>query len=383
MSAHADHSKAKQWVAISSVLAAVFLTGTKLGVGLWTNSLGILSEAAHSGLDLVAALLTVLAVRLSDKPADSTHPYGHGKVEALSAFIQVALLLATCGYIIWEAVERLAGKTAEVEVTVYSFVVMGLSIVIDVSRSRVLSRAAKKYQSQALEADALHFSTDILSSLVVIVGLACVQWWHFPLGDALAALVVAGIVIVICGRLGKRTIDVLMDKAPAHSAAQITAALMFVPGVVSVDKLRLRTAGSKTFVDLCLGVAKDLPLVEAHAIAEKVETKIGELIPGADVLVHTDPAAEGADWNSKRQQVLRLIQNHREMFLGYHALHVFTHKQQAMVNFHLLMNPELPLAEAHAVCDHLEKEIRTLLPGAKVTIHPEPATSQSKPKEGK
>ncbi len=168
----------KQRVALSSVVAAVFLTGIKMVVGLLTNSLGILSEAAHSGLDLIAAGVTYFAVRVSDLPPDSEHTYGHGKVENLSALIETLLLLATCIWIVYEAVTRLF-EPVQVEATLWSFVVMGLSIVIDISRSRALMKVAKKYDSQALEADALHFSTDVWSSSVVILGLMAVwaaQW---------------------------------------------------------------------------------------------------------------------------------------------------------------------------------------------------------------
>ena len=202
----------KHWVALSSVLAAIFLTGMKLVVGLMTGSLGILSEAAHSGLDLVAAVVTLFAVRISGRPADREHTYGHGKVENLSALFETVLLLVTCIWIIYEAIQRLFFKEVLVEASIWAFVIMGVSIVIDFSRSRALARVAKKYQSQALEADALHFSTDIWSSSVVIGGLLLVRgadWlglaW-LTKADALAAMGVAGIVVYISAQLGQRTI---------------------------------------------------------------------------------------------------------------------------------------------------------------------------------
>lgn len=213
----------KQRVAMSSVLAAVFLVLFKLYVGIATNSLGILSEALHSGLDFVAAAITMVAVISAVKPADEEHLFGHGKAENFSALIETILLLMTCLWIFWEAMNRIFYHTVEVEASWVSFVVMATSIVVDISRSRALSRVAKKYNSQALEADALHFSTDILSSAVVIVGLIMVRLSAMlgqpilMLGDPLAALCVAFIVVVVSLRLGKRTMDHLMDRAPQRA----------------------------------------------------------------------------------------------------------------------------------------------------------------------
>jgi cation diffusion facilitator family transporter len=162
-------TKEKKYIALTSVIAAVFLTAFKLGIGLWTNSLGILSEAAHSGLDLLAAIITLFAVSFADRPADEDHQYGHGKLENISAFIETLLLIVTCAWIVWEGVSRLLAHTHHIETNVWSFIVMGTSIVIDISRSRALYRVARKHNSQALEADALHFSSDVWSSLTVIV----------------------------------------------------------------------------------------------------------------------------------------------------------------------------------------------------------------------
>jgi len=166
--------KEKREAALSSVVAALLLTGLKLAIGLLTGSLGILAEAAHSGLDLVAALVTFFAVRLSDRPPDEHHLYGYGKIENLSALIETLLLLITCVWIIYEAIQRLFFKSVEIEASIWAFAVMGISIVVDITRSRILYAAARKHKSQALEADALHFSTDIWSSSVVIVGLGLV-----------------------------------------------------------------------------------------------------------------------------------------------------------------------------------------------------------------
>ena len=213
-------SKEKNKAALSSVIAAIGLTTFKIVIGVLTGSLGILAEAAHSTLDLVAALMTLFAVKIADKPADYEHPYGHGKVENLSALFETLLLLITCAWIIYEAVKRLINPSAViVEVTYWSFIVMTVSIIIDISRSRVLMKTAKKYNSKALEADALHFSTDVWSSSVVILGLIALlvsrlvpRLQFLEHADAISALVVAAIVIWVSIRLGFSTIKALIDR---------------------------------------------------------------------------------------------------------------------------------------------------------------------------
>ncbi len=215
----------KRAVAANSVVAAVAITGLKIGVGITTGSLGILSEAAHSALDLVAAVVTLLSVRVSDKPADADHQYGHGKVENFSAFIETGLLLLTCLYIVYEAIKRLFFHHVEIEPSIAAFVVMFISIGVDFWRSRALGRIAEKYDSQALQADALHFSTDIWSSAVVVVGLALVLAgrklavpWLID-ADPVAALFVAGVVLFVSPRLARKTIDALLDTAPAAKSS--------------------------------------------------------------------------------------------------------------------------------------------------------------------
>lgn len=361
----------KRSVAFLSVLAAVFLTGMKLAVGLLTNSLGILSEAAHSGLDLVAALMTLFAVRISDKPADETHHYGHGKFEGFSAFIEVILLVVTCGYIIYEAVERIIGKSVHVDVNVYSFAVMAISIGVDISRSRSLSRVAKKYKSQALEADALHFSSDIWSSAVVIAGLAAYKFFGLTLADSIAALAVAVLVIVVSVRLGIRTVNVLLDKAPPGMRQSIEEAVAQLPGAESLDSLRIRTSGVKTFVDMRLTLARGLSFTEAHRIASLAEKKISQLIPGADVIVHADPDSSSLKAVPK-DKISSIMKEHRGLFVGYHDLNIIHHQDSYLVNMHLVMAAGSHVEEAHEVCDHLEAEIKQIIPGATVTIHIEP-----------
>lgn len=364
----------KRRIAFTSVLAAVFLTGLKLVVGLATNSLGILSEAAHSGLDLGAAVMTLFAVRISDRPADETHHYGHGKIEGFSAFLEVLLLLATCGYIISEAIDRIGGKSARVEVNIYSFAVMAISIIVDISRSRALYRVARKHQSQALEADALHFSSDIWSSAVVIVGLVAYKFLRFPQADSIAALIVAVLVIIVSIRLALRTIDVLLDRAPAGMRQNIKEALSKAPGIERLDSLRVRSSGAKTFVDMRLTLAGELSFTEAHRIASTAEAKVSEMIPGADVIVHADPGKSSSKTEAK-DRISDIMNEHRDLFIGYHDLNIVHHQQNYVVTMHLLMGGDSRIEEAHEVCDHLERDIKQLIPGAEVNIHIEPVRS--------
>ena len=288
----------KTSAALSSVIAAVGLTSFKLAIGLITHSLGILSEAAHSAFDLVAALVTLFAVRVSDRPADVHHPYGHGKVESLSALVETALLLITCAWIIYEAIQRLFFKSVEVDASIWAFIVMLTSIVIDFSRSRVLARAARKYRSQALEADALHFSTDIWSSSVVLLGLlGVVLSERFPglsflkAADAVAALGVAVIVILVSLQLGRRTVDGLMDTAPKGMDEAIRQKVAAIEGVRNCHSVRVRSSGPRLFVDVHIEADGRKSLKATHDLTKQVEGAVLELAPGADVTVHPEPAS--------------------------------------------------------------------------------------------
>ncbi len=278
----------KQRVAGISVLAAIFLTGIKLVVGIVTGSLGLLSEALHSGLDLIAAVITFFSVRISDNPPDKEHNFGHGKVENLSAFLETILLFITCIWIIYEAIHRLVTGDTNIEVKVWSYVVVITSILVDVTRSRALGKVARKYNSQALEADALHFSTDIWSSAVVLLGLVCANLGFF-FADSVAALGVAFIVIIISYRLGKRSIEVLLDYAPKDKLAKIEGVLTTLPEVESFYGLKVRSAGADTFVRVNVILNSQLQLGRAHEICDKIEEEIGMVIDRCDVSVHIEP----------------------------------------------------------------------------------------------
>jgi len=291
--------KEKRSVALTSVLSAIGLTLLKIIVGLITGSLGILAEAAHSGLDLVAGLMTFFAVRISGRPADYTHHYGHGKVENLSALFETLLLLATCVWIVEEAIYRLLSHEIPLEVNVWAFLVMGTSIAVDLSRSRALYRVARQFRSQALEADALHFSTDIWSSVVVILGLICVaigrkvsalEFLHHA--DAIAAIGVALIVAYISGRLAVRTIQALLDVAPTGLRKKIITEVEALPGISNCHDVRLRYSGPQLFVDIHVLVDGNQTLKDAHHLTEEIEEAIQKLVPGADIIVHPEPDPE-------------------------------------------------------------------------------------------
>lgn len=365
----------KRGAAMSSVLAAIFLTGMKLVVGLLTGSLGILAEAAHSGLDLVAALVTFLAVRVSGRPADQEHPYGHGKVENLSALFETLLLLVTCVWIIYEAIQRLFFKSVEVDPSLWAFVVMGVSIAIDVSRSRMLYRVAKKYDSQALEADALHFSTDIWSSAVVIVGLVLVlisERLHLPWlakADALAAMAVAGIVVWVSLQLGRRTVTALLDGVPASLLAQVEHQVESVAGVTQVERVRIRRSGPDAFADVQLAVGRETDFERTHAIASQAEAAVRQVLPGADVIVHVEPVR--TDHEGLLTTIRVLAARHG---LGAHGIRVYDlGKAGRQVELHLEVSDQLSLEEAHLLATHFEQALHEAEPDAgQIITHIEP-----------
>lgn len=366
----------KQVVALSSVLAAVFLTAFKLAIGLLTNSLGILSEAAHSGLDLVAALITFLAVRASGRPADREHPFGHGRVENLSALVETLLLLGTCVWIIYEALNRLFFKTVEIEASLWAFIVMGAAIIVDISRSRALYRTARRYRSQALEADALHFSTDVWSSSVVIIGLILVRLAEvFPAhrawllrADAAAALVVAGIVIWVSLQLGRRTVDALLDRAPAGLEEQVRSVIAGVEYVQECGPIRLRTAGPVTFVEATVRVAPEMPAGMAHQVATRVEEAVSRLCSDCDVTVHVEPATPTDPVIGQVRAVAA------ETGLSVHDVHIHRMADGYHVDLDLEVSEHLSLEEAHRVATAFEERLRAQVEGlAAVETHIEVA----------
>ena len=371
----------KRAVAGNSVVAAVTITTLKIIVGLGTGSLGILSEAAHSGLDLIAATITLFSIRVSDKPADADHQYGHGKFENFSAFIETGLLLLTCVWIIYEAVERLFFHHVEIEPTIAAFLVMVFSMVVDFWRSRSLRKIAVKYDSQALEADALHFSTDIWSSGVVILGLllvllgrrAGVGWLRDA--DPVAAVCVAGLVVSVSWRLARRTIDALVDAAPTGVRNKIISAVGSVDGLLEVDRVRIRRAGNRYFADISVGLARSVTFQRSEQVASAVTQAVQNVLPNADVVVRSIPRIANAENIFDRVRAVATRHNLNVHDVSVQDIHGTLHVEQ-----HLELDERLQLKDAHDQVTLLESEIRNDVPEISsilTHIESEPATIET------
>lgn len=353
----------KRGVALHSVLAASAITVLKVMVGVTTGSLGILSEAAHSGLDLVAALITLFSVRVSDKPADADHQYGHGKVENFSAFLETGLLLLTCVWIVYEAVRRLFFHHVEIEPSLAAFLVMLASMTVDWWRSRALKRVADKYDSQALQADALHFATDIYSSGVVVLGLALVALGRrLEIGwlrdaDPMAALFVAGVVVYVSSRLARQTIDALLDAAPAGVRGRIVGEVQRVESVLDVDRVRIRRAGNRYFVDLSVALRRNVTFEKSGQLAEDVAQAVHRVLPDADVVVHPVPRAPREENLFDRIRGVATRSNLNVHEVSVQDLGGWLHVEQ-----HLELDERLPLKDAHDLVTRLEGEIRAEVP---------------------
>lgn len=357
-----EKSSQKERVALSSVLAGCVLTSGKAVVGLLTGSMGILSEALHSFLDLAAAVMTYFAVRYSDQPADREHPFGHGKIESVSALIETGLLFLTSVWIIYEAIIRLVTNKTEVQATWYAFAMVILSMLIDISRSHALYRVARETKSQALEADALHFSSDIYSSAAVLVGLIFVRL-EWKGADAVAALAVAAFILLAGYRLGKRTIDVLVDKAPEGIADQARRVARTVPGVVNVGQIRVRPLGPNVFIEMSLWLNRQISLVRAHKILEQVERKIHKEMPEAELLLHPHSVQLN---NESVNETIQALASKRGW--SVHDVTVDQLDENKSISYHLELPDSFNLQKAHHEASQLEDEIRREL-GKEIEIH--------------
>jgi cation diffusion facilitator family transporter len=365
----------KQNVALTSIAASAGLTIAKAVVGLSTGSLAILSEAAHSLIDFAATVMTYFAVRIGDKPADEEHHYGHGKVESLSALAETGLLFVLCGVVIWEAGKRLLGEESfAVEATLAAFAVIALSIVVDFFRSRALSRAAKAHASAALEADALHFSSDLWSSAAVLVGLAGVKL-GYPWADSAAAVVVALFVCLAGWRLGRRTIDTLTDTAPAGAAERIRKIAEKIQGVVEVERVRAREVGPTLFVDLEVAASRSLPLDRVTALKERIGRAVKAAMPEAELNAIVNPRA--LDDETVRERVMVIARNRA---LAVHHVTVQAISGRLAVSLDLEVDGALSLHAAHEIASGLEAAIRDELgPEVEVESHIEPLQKDSLP----
>ena len=358
----------KEKVALGSIAASAGLTAAKGIIGLLTGSLAILSEAGHSLLDLSATVLTYFAVRISGKPADAEHQYGHGKMESVTALAETALLFLLTAIVVFEAVQRLVGaREHAVEATVAAFVVIIGSIVIDFFRARTLKRVAQATGSEALEADALHFRSDMWSSIAVLIGLFGVALGH-DWADAAAALVVAVFICIAGYRLGRRTIDTLTDTAPAGVSEHVAVIARQVPGVVAVDRVRVRPAGAVLFVELTVSISRTLPLDRVTTIKQQLTRAIRGDLPAAELTITTEPKA--LDDETVRERVMVIA---RDLWLAIHHVAVQTIAGRLSVSVDLEIDGSQPLATAHEVASRLEDAIRHELgPEVEVETHIEP-----------
>ena len=359
--------------ALVSVLAAATLVVLKLATGVATGSLGLVSEALHSSVDLVAAVLTFLAVSIAGRPPDATHPYGHGKAEHLAALAEAAIVTVASAAIGALAIARLTGAAeADVETPVYAFVVLGIVIAIDFSRTAVSLRTARRYGSAALGANALHFGSDLAGSLAVLAGLSAAAA-GYPNGDSVAALVVAVLVLAAGARLIRRNVDVLMDRAPERSHEVASAAIAAVEPPVDLRRLRLRQAGGRHFADVVIGVSPGAVIGQAHAAADAVESAVQDALPGSDVVVHVEPQAAGPALRERAQAAALAVPRVREV----HDVTVLTVGDRTELSLHLKLPGDLPLEEAHAVASEVERAIVAAVPGVDgVQTHLEPLADE-------
>lgn len=375
-----EHTQAKHRAAIFSVLAALGLTLLKLVVGLYTNSLGILSEALHSGLDLLAALMTLYAVRVSSRPADSGHPYGHGKVENLSALAETLLLFLISFWVIYEGIQRLLGGGEPVVPSLWGAVIMAISMIVDINRVRMLRRVARETKSQALEADALHFATDILSSAVVLVGVLAV-WLASALhitgplqkvlvqADTVAALIVAVIIFRASLHMARDAVNTLMDSSSSEECQQIEAAVGALPGITAVRRVRLRTSGPQSFVDLTVGVDPCVRVSEGHRLAHEAELAVDSILPGADVTVHVEPMVSPAAPLDPFMVIQRAAERQG---LDVHDIHVLRSGTATRIELHVELPADMPFARAHKQVRAFEEDVSRSLSLEEILTHLEP-----------
>jgi cation diffusion facilitator family transporter len=360
--------------ALVSVVAAVALIGLKLGTGLATHSLGLLSEAAHSGTDLVAALLTFFALGVAARPADVGHQYGHGKAEHLSALGEGAILVVASLLIVWSAIARLTGKSHHhVDAAWYAFVVIGIVIALDIARTIASYRAAHRYHSAALASNALHFATDLGGSAAVLFGLLLVRAGYLN-ADSIAALFVASIVLIAAVRLMRGNIDVLMDRVPADAEEAARAAIAGLEPAVELRRLRMRQAAGRVFADVVIGVPYDAAIGQGHAAADAVERALESSLPEADVVVHVEPMESDPDVRERAHAAALGVPRVREV----HNVSVLSVGSGNELSLHLKLPGDLSLEEAHDVAEQVEQAIRAAAPEiSAVQTHIEPLTEEA------
>ena len=351
------------------MVAAIVLIALKLGAGLASHSLGLISEALHSGTDLVAALLTLFAVGVAVRPADVSHQYGHGKAEHLSALAEAAILVLASCFIAWRAITHLVGsRTATVEAKWYTFVVIGIVIVVDISRTVVLWRASRRYGSAALASNALHFASDLAGSVAVLFGLVLVHE-GYTRADSMAALFVAFLVLIAAARLMQRNVDVLMDRAPADAEQAARSAIAGIDPPVALKRLRVRQAGPRQFMDVVIAVPPGAAVGQGHAAADRVEDALSAALPGSDAVVHVEPQEDEAAIRDRAHAAALGVPSVREV----HNVSVLDVGGRTEVSLHLKLPGELTLEAAHEVANQVESAIAAAVPEVdSVQTHIEP-----------
>jgi cation diffusion facilitator family transporter len=381
----AGFSAEKRRVALHSMLAAGAMTLLKLAAGLFSGSLGVLSDAAHSALDLAGATLTFFSVRVSDKPADEDHTYGHGKIENISSFFEAGLMAISCAWIIWEAVSRIVRRSVELHHSLWPVLVLVLSIIVDYWRSRQLSAVAKRTGSPALATDAFHFASDIWSTLAVLAGLGAswigarfdIPWLRYA--DPVAAIVVSVMILRVTLQLTRETVGVLMDQIPAETRRQIVSEVEQVPGVIAVEQARVRRSGAAHFADLTLALPRRYTFEHTGELVRAATDAVHRTLPDADVVIHTVPSKGKAESIFDRVRAVAARNN-----VSVHELSVQSHHGRLRVEQHVELDEKMSLLEAHNFVTAMEAEILRDTPeidSVLTHIESEPATIEQPEEE--
>lgn len=349
-----------------SIITASSLMVLMLGVGIAASSLGLISTGIESTGDVVAAVVTFYAVRLAAMPADESHPFGHRRAENLSALAEASILLGGGLIVVIEAVQRLIGHGSSLSARWYVFAVIGLAIVVNISRAVVARRGARRYGSAALRSNSFHFASDVGGSIAVLAGLIAVRA-GFHDGDTVAALIVACFIFTAAGRLIFENAQVLMDTAPAGAQALASEAIAALPEL-ELERLRLRESGGRYFADVVVAIPPGQAVVEAHAAADAVERAVDEVLPGSDVVVHVEPRIRGL---TLRDRVLAVALSEPTVSEA-HDITIFDHGDQHSVSLHLKLPADSSLVTAHEVAERVEHAILALPAVSDVRTHLEP-----------
>lgn len=345
-------NKKKYNIALSSMFAAIFIVLIKFLATYLSGSIGVMSELFHSSTDLIATIATIISVKYSSKPPDEMHNYGHEKIESFSALFQVIILVGMCAYLIYESIERIINHVP-VNISIFTFIVILICIFIDISRSRALLKVAKETKSQALEADSLHFSSDVWSSTVVLIGMVFTYFNVSPLADPISAIIVSILIIIATFRLTKKAFDALMDRVPSGLRETISKEIRSIKSVEGIKTYRIRSSGSKIFIDMVILIARTKLFSQTHEIMDSVERRIKELAPNADIVIHSEPTeTQDETINDK----IRMIVNNE----GFKCHDIFSHKidKEIYSELHVEIEDTNDLDLAHKKISLLEDKIK-------------------------